>query len=252
VNRCPKGPNEPPATTPTAPTLVDPDPGDVATDTGVALAKTQPTNLVPIELEPNDITVDPVRIESISFVPVDPVPVDPVRITSITPTDRILVDFVPVDPIPVNPSPAIVKDCTPAAPIPVNPDPGDAAADSIGLEFASVPAHPILVDSIPVTSINAVPVLVNHNFIVRGETICITPTEPVHVDPVRAFVPASRTWTPVLLGSILFHFHLLGECVKGRVLDRERGRSLFVGGALVIVSFAHSTCGRDTATGASD
>jgi hypothetical protein len=115
---------------PINPVPVDPDPDDVATNpAGVALAKTEPTNRMPI---------NPVSA-ALAVVP------DPSN-EPVNPTSTVPANAIPVDPDPVNPNFVTTNDHTPAASVinsvPVDPDPGNVA-DPIRIAFASaVPIDP--------------------------------------------------------------------------------------------------------------
>jgi hypothetical protein len=148
------------------------------------------------------------------------------------------------------------------APAPINPAPGDIAVDPDCTAFANaVPANPVAIDPAPVPS-NSTPTSFVHPVPADSTTTdsspvtCvnmtdITPTEPMHVDPVaETFVTRPIHQALALLSSIFyFIFMLESERARCRVLDRERGHSLFRGGALVVVSYAHSSGVRGPAEG---
>jgi hypothetical protein len=166
------------------------------------------------------------------------------------PNDRTPTASVPINPVPIDPDP-------------VNPDPA--------------PVHSMYTNPAPVTSVDTTPDPVSPNLIPTENCTPVThksartalastmptdlaPIDPVHVDPVSiaSAAPLSalsshisdikviRRTAKVIFASkvrsasptLEFSFFR----VRWReVLDRERGRSLCLGGALVVVSYAHSS-----------
>jgi hypothetical protein len=117
-------------------------------------------------------------------VPVDPIPDD----VAIDPTCITFASAIPVDPDPANPSPVTIDDCTPAAYTPIN-------CMHITIAYP-MPTNSIPADSSPVVCI---------------DTTDITPTEPVHVDPVSDTFPIRQALLSVS------HAHLLRKfrtCIK--------------------------------------
>jgi hypothetical protein len=159
-----------------------------------------------------------------------PTPTAGVPIASRAPTSTTSYDpTVPVEPAPVSPKHELVPGVF------IDPS-SNAPVGFSGIKpTATAPANPVhtaLVNTALVNHIPVDPVPVSH----------------VHVDPVcrtHSLGHPSCICMEILVGHGLCFF-----CFGGvRVLDRERGRSLFVGGALVIVSYAHSTGARGPVRG---
>ncbi|KIM89566.1 hypothetical protein PILCRDRAFT_84575 [Piloderma croceum F 1598] len=182
----------------------------------------------PIKPAHDDVTVDPDCTARMSAAPVDSIPIDSIPAISIpinpipishAPADPAPTNLVhsnvtvgPVRTAPVDPNPN-----------PVNPDPGDAATNTTRPAFSSavptvpvpinpisihpaftVPVDPDPVNPSPATIDNGTPaahthvtitypmpmdsVLADPNPVVCVGPIYITPTEPVHVDPVHAYL----------------------------------------------------------------
>jgi hypothetical protein len=140
---------------------------------GVVLAKTQPTNLIPvdpspttlIDPDPGDMAPNPVGVALAKTMSTNSIPIC-----------SALTNAVPVDPDPINPSPVATNMCTLAAYAPVN----------------------------CVYIMLAYPIPTDPNIVICTDLIHITPTEPVHVDPVLDTFPTRRALTSTSFVEFLF------------------------------------------------
>jgi len=221
-----------------------------------------PTDPAPVNLAPGDVPIDPVRTVFATAVPADPVPVDPTPVSPVRtgPADS---DSVPASPVPTEPGPTnpVTIDPDPVSPVPMDPAPANAVTiDPVCTASANAaPIQPTPVDPDPVNPVciaftNPVPSNSTHTLFMHStsadpttgdsgpvtdiNTTDITPTEPVHVDLVAdTLVTRPICQALASLSSIFFFIFMLeSERVRCRGLDREQGRSLFKGGALVVVS----------------
>ena len=226
----------------------DPNPGDGAPNPRSALGNTVPTDLIPVEPNPNtvvSVNLNPARIvntERCAVTPKEPTPNSRIGDTFIisASVDTAPVDFVSIEPDPVSVDPDPV--------VSVNPFINLLATGSTPTRIA--PADPFI------------------DFAFVG-SIYSTPTNPVHVDPVSTDIFNSTAFTITTLALTTFlviipicwivnitpaywSFFSSGLLEEGDMLGLRTRTFACLGGALVIVSFAHFTCESDTATGASD
>jgi hypothetical protein len=182
-------------------------------------AASVPINPVPIDPDPvnpsalhvpSDVAVDPVRTTFASAVLTDRAPADPAPVTSVDTT-----------PDPVSPNLIPTENCTPVT----HTSACTALAGTMPTDLA--PIDPVHVDPVSVASAAPLPAPSSH----------ISDIKVIRQTAKVIFAPKVRSALPTLEFSFFR--------VRWReVLDRERGRSLCLGGALVVVSYAHSSGAR--------
>ena len=206
---------------PTDPVPVNPVPGDATVDpVRTASANAVPTDPAPVYLanpDPGDVTVDPVHTAFANVMPADPVPVDP---TPVSPTNPVHIPFTNTIPSNFTTITSVYPDLNPMHPTsvsaalvdpdpnPVEPEPESTAP--VDPSPCGETVHPALVD-----------------------TICNTPVEPVHVDPVSVI----STDSTLISGIIGFAFITFGHQTH---LPSSRKPSLF-GQPYEVVTLSHAS-----------
>jgi hypothetical protein len=151
---------------------------------------------------PGDATIDPVHS---AFV--HPVPRNSTAILSVHPDfipihtalgNPVLADPIPVDPDPILPKPAPVNfiHVKPEPIVPVDPDPVNPSPITMDDCIPAAHTHVTITYLIPADS-----VLTDSNPVTGADMVDITPTKPVHVDPM------SDTLITLLISQALTHAH---------------------------------------------
>ena len=192
----------------------------------------------PVNPVPGEVTVDPVRTAFANAVPADPVHVNPAPVhlansdpgdVTVDPVRTAFANMMPANPVHVDPAPVHLA----------NSNPGDVTVDPVHTAFANaMPANPVPVDPTPVSPMNPIRIpfanTIPSNFTTIAsvypdlnpmhptsstvpvdpspcgetvhpalvDTICNTPVEPMHVDPVSVI----STDSTLISGIIGFAF----------------------------------------------